>query len=174
VLFVVGLLALILQGALARVLPPPWCPDLSWLVVVALGLRWPGLVSGMLVATLLGFSMDLLSGSLMGQHALLRVLSFLAAAVATRQLDLSGSLPISLFVFALMFGYGLAVVATLAFFVGSAGIDLQVVGRALIHALVNAAVAPSVLSGIERLISRLSEEEIGRRAWPLGIVRGNA
>ncbi|HKK50298.1 MAG TPA: hypothetical protein VKA74_01865, partial [Myxococcota bacterium] len=61
-----GLLALIGQGALARLLPPPWCPDIAWLVVVALGLRWPHFLSGLLLAVLLGYAMDLVSGSLMG------------------------------------------------------------------------------------------------------------
>ena len=41
-----GLGALMIQGALARALPPPWCPDLAWLVVIGVGLRWPGFVSG--------------------------------------------------------------------------------------------------------------------------------
>ena len=172
-LFVVGLLALMLQGALARMLPPPWCPDLAWLVVVALGLRWPGFVSGLVLAALLGFATDLVSGSLMGQHALMRVLTYLAAALAARQLDLSGAFSVTVLVFVLMLGYGLAIVATLSFFVGSAGIGLHVLGQAFAHALVNALVATPVLVGVERLIARLSDDELGRRGLPLGLQRGS-
>jgi cell shape-determining protein MreD len=152
-LLVVGLLALMLQGALARMLPPPWCPDLAWLVVVALGLRWPGFISGLVLVGLLGFATDLVSGSLMGQHALMRVLTYLAAALAAR--------------------HGLAIVATLSFFVGSAGIGLHVLGEAFVHALVNALVATPALVGVERLIARLSDDELGRRGLPLGLQRGS-
>ena len=49
-LFVIGVLALVVQGALARTLSPPWCPDLAWLVVVGIGLRWPHFVSGVVLA----------------------------------------------------------------------------------------------------------------------------
>ena len=169
---VVGLLALILQGALARVVPPPWCPDLAWLVVVALGLRWPSFVSGLVLATLLGFAMDLVSGSLMGQHALMRIATYLAAFLAARQLDLSGAYPVTVFVFVLMVVYGLAIVVTLSFFVGSAGIGLHVVAQALCHAFANALAAMPVITIVERLLARFSEEELGRRGWPAGLQRG--
>ena len=93
VVLVLGLGALIVQGAIARMIAPPWCPDLAWLVVIGIGLRWPSFLSGVLLAVTLGYSMDLVSGSLMGQHALLRLVSYLAAALAARQLDLSGGVP---------------------------------------------------------------------------------
>jgi len=169
-----GLLALIGQGALARLLPPPWCPDIAWLVVVALGLRWPHFLSGLLLAVLLGYAMDLVSGSLMGQHALMRLLSYLAAAVASRQLDLSGALPVSIFVFIAMLFHGLAMVATLSFFVGSSGIGIHVVGQALVHAMANVLAALPVLALVERLRARLWEEELGRRSWPMGLPQGRS
>jgi rod shape-determining protein MreD len=168
----VGLLALMVQGALARVLPPPWCPDLAWLVVVALGLRWPNFLSGLGLAVLLGFAMDLVSGSLMGQHALMRLVTYLAAALAARQLDLSGVYPVSVFVFVAMFGYGLAIVGTLSFFVGSPGISLDVVWQSACHALVNVLAAMPVLAIVERLLLRFSEEDLARRSWPMGLQRG--
>jgi rod shape-determining protein MreD len=164
VLVIVGLLALTLQGAIARSIPPPWCPDLAWLVVVALGLRWPRVLPGAIAAVILGYSMDLVSGSLMGQHALMRLLTFLAAALAARQLDLSGGLPVSIFVFLSTFVYGLAVVATLSFFVGVGGIDFRVVVDALCHGIANVLAAGPVLSLVERVLARLSDEEVARRA----------
>ena len=64
-LFAIGVLSLVVQGALGRTIPPPWCPDLAWLVVVGIGLRWPHFLSGVVLAVALGYGMDLLSGSLM-------------------------------------------------------------------------------------------------------------
>lgn len=160
----VGLVALMLQGAVARAIPPPWCPDLAWLVVVAIGLRWRNFLSGLWVAVILGYSMDLVSGSLMGQHALMRLLTYLAAAIAARQLDLSGALPVSILVFLLTVVYGLASVSLLSFFVGSEGVGFTVLLEALSHAVANVIAAGPVLALVERLLARLSDEEIGRRA----------
>jgi len=67
----------------------------------------------------------------------------------------------------------LAIVATLSFFVGSAGIGIHVLGEAFAHALVNALIATPVIVGVERLIARLSDDELGRRGLPLGLQRGN-
>lgn len=171
--FVLGFFALIVQGALARTIPPPWCPDLSWLVVVAVGLRWPHFISGLLVAVTLGYSMDLVSGSLMGQHALLRLGTYLAAAVAARQLDFSGAFPVSIFVFGMTVIYGLSIVGILSFFVASEGVGLPVIGDALCHGLANTVAAGPVLALVEMLIARLSDEEVGRRGpVAMGLRRG--
>ena len=159
-----GLAALVLQGALARVVSPPWCPDFAWLVVVALGLRWPHWLSGLCVAVVLGYAMDLVSGSLMGQHALMRLLTFLAAAIAARQLDLSGAIPVAIFVFLTTLLYGLATVGILSFFVGSEGFGWFSAADAFGHALANVVAAGPVLAWVERVLLRLSEEESGRRA----------
>lgn len=167
-----GLLALVGQGVLARALPPPWCPDLAWLLVVALGLRWPSFVSGLLLVALLGYAQDLLSGSLMGQHALLGLLSYLAAALAARQLDLSGALPVLILVFVARVLHGLAMVATLSLFVDSPGVDLHVLGQAIAHAVANVVAALPVLAAVERLRARLLEEDLGRRGWPMGLPLG--
>ena len=172
-LLATGLVALMLQGALARTLPPPWCPDLAWLVVVAIGLRWPSFLSGVCLAVVLGYAMDLVSGSLMGQHALMRLLTYLAAAVAARQLDLSGGFPVAILVFAMTFVYGVVAVAVLSFFVGSEGIGLPVVGDALAHGLANVVAAGPVLAVVERILARVSEEELGRRGpIAMGMHRG--
>ena len=170
----VGLLALILQGAIARTISPPWCPDLAWLVVVAAGLRWPSVLAGVCLAVILGYSMDLVSGSLMGQHALMRLLTFLAAAVVSRQLDLSGSVAVSILVFGMTMFYGIAMVGVLTFFVGAEGIGLPVLADAFCHALANVVAMGPVLSLVERLLIRLSDEEIGRRApLTMGLHRGS-
>ena len=159
-----GFTALIVQGALARTIPPPWCPDLAWLVVIGVGLRWSGFLSGMFVAVPLGYAMDLLSGSLMGQHAFMRLISYLIAAASSRQLDLSGGPAVAIFVFGTTVLYGLGIVATLSFFTGSEGIRFDVLTSALGHAVANVIAAGPMIALVERVLARFSDEEVGRRA----------
>jgi len=144
-------------------IPPPWCPDLAWLVVIGVGLRWPGFLPGLLVVVPLGYAMDLLSGSLMGQHAFLRVLSYLVAAIASRQLDLTGGLPVSIFVFGMTIFYGLGIVATLSLFVGSEATSFGVLTSAVGHGVANVIAAGPMIAMVERIIARFSDEELGRR-----------
>lgn len=158
-----GLAALIVQGALARSLPPPWCPDLALLVVIGIGLRWPGFLAGLLITLPLGYAMDLVSGSLMGQHAFLRVLTYMAAAVASRQLDLSGTLPVGVFVFGATMLYGLGIGATLMLFVGAETIHLDVLSSTIVHAIVNVIAAAPMIALVERVIARFADDEVGRR-----------
>ena len=80
-----GLLAVIVQGAVAVVLQPPWCPDFALLVVLAIGLRWPGFTSGLLLVSALGYAADIVSGGLRGGHALLRMFVFVSARLAARR-----------------------------------------------------------------------------------------
>jgi rod shape-determining protein MreD len=169
VVFLLGFAALIVQGALARTIPPPWCPDLALLVVIGVGLRWPGFLAGVFVAVPLGYAMDLLSGSLMGQHAFMRLVTYLIAAVASRQLDLSGGLPVAIFVFGMTVFYGLGIVATLSFFVGSDAIGSDVLTSALGHGVVNVVAAGPMIGLVERVLTRFSDDEIGRRG-PLPLV----
>ena len=166
--FALGLAMLIVQVSLGRTLPPPWCPDLAWLVVVGIGLRWPSFVSGLVLAAALGYSMDLVSGSLMGQHALLRIVTFLAAALAARQLDLSGGLPVGVFVFAMTIFYGLATLLMLTSFVGAPWPGFAAIGTSIAHGFANVVASGLVVRLVERILARFSDEEVGRRA-PLSL-----
>ena len=166
--FALGFAALIVQGTLAMTIPPPWCPDLAWLVVVGVGLRWPGFLSGLFIAVPLGYAMDLLSGSLMGQHAFMRMISYLTAAVASRQLDMSGGVPVAIFVFGMTLVYGLGIAATGSFFAGSAAIGLDVLSTGFGHAIANVVAAGPVLALVDRIVVRFSDEEVGRRG-PLAL-----
>lgn len=161
--FALGLAALIVQGALARTIPPPWCPDLALLVVVGIGLRWPGFLAGLLIVVPLGYSMDLLSGSLMGQHAFMRVVVYLTAAIASRQLDLAGGLPVSIFVFGMTLFYGLGIGATFSFFVGSETVGFDVLSSAFGHGIANVIAAGPMIALVERVLGRFSDDEVGRR-----------
>lgn len=166
-----GLAALMLQGGLARALPPPWCPDLSWLVVVGLGLRWPGFVSGLLLTTLLGFAMDAVSGSLLGQHAFLRIGAYLVAAIAARQLDLSGGIPTALLTFVLSLGYGFGIVATRSVLLVAEPLGLEVFAVAAVQAIVNTVCAGPLIGAVDRIVNRFADEEVARRS---GLALGHA
>jgi hypothetical protein len=79
---------------------------------------------------------------------------------------------VSIFVFLLTLVYGFATLAILSFFVGSAGLGLHAFGLGIAHALANVIAMGLVLAGVERLLTRLSDEEIGRRApLPMGFQR---
>ena len=161
--FALGFAALIVQGALALTISPPWCPDLAWLVVVGVGLRWPGLLSGLFLAVPLGYAMDLLSGSLIGQHAFMRTVSYLTAAVASRQLDMSGGIPVVIFVFAMTLVYGLGIAATGSFFAGTGAIGWDVLSSGFAHAIANVVAAGPVITSVDRIIVRFADEDVGRR-----------
>ena len=80
-LLLISAFAVMVQGAAAGWMEQRVIPDLGLLIVVALGTRWRSLASGIVLAALIGYLADLLSGSLLGQHALLRMLAFAAARV---------------------------------------------------------------------------------------------
>jgi rod shape-determining protein MreD len=162
-LAVLGVLTLVLQGALATIVPPLWCPDLALLVVISIALRWRGLVLGLCLATALGFAADLLSGSLMGQHALLRMMSFIAAFFAGRQLNLKGSFPLAIFVAGVTVGYGLLLVILSDFFVGGQGLTWGFIGALLQHSAVNGLFALPVLSVVGRAAAWAGDDEAGSR-----------
>jgi hypothetical protein len=82
-LLALGLLALVLQAAAASVLPPAWVPDLCLLVVMGIGIALRSLPVGIVLAAALGYATDLLSGSLLGEHALLRMAGYGAARVGS-------------------------------------------------------------------------------------------
>jgi len=169
-----GFAALVVQGALARTIPPPWCPDLAWLVVIGVGLRWPRMLPGVFVAVPLGYAMDLLSGSLMGQHAFMRLISYLIAAVASRQLDLSGGPAVAIFVFGMTILYGLGIVATLSFVVGSDAIGFDGVTSAFAHAVANVIAAGPMIGLVERVLARFSDDEVTQRGTlAMGPQRGS-
>jgi rod shape-determining protein MreD len=82
-----------LQGALAPFLPPAFRPDLALLVVFALSLSWRNPASGLVLVAICGFIVDLFSGALLGQHALLSVLAFVATRALTFHVSMIGALP---------------------------------------------------------------------------------
>jgi cell shape-determining protein MreD len=144
------------------VVPPPLCPDLGLLVVLSIGLRWRGLPLGLALASALGFAADLLSGSLLGQHALLRLVAFASAFLAGRQLNLKGSLPLVVFAGSVSVAYGLAVYAVSGFFAAASGAATPGAGwllESVWHAAVNGAFAPGVFGVVSRVAARTGAED---------------
>ena len=173
-LLIAGLAALLLQGGFASFLAPPWCPDLALLVVLALGLCWERVATGLLLAAGLGFGADLLSGSLVGEHALLRLFVFVGARLASRQLNLRGAAPLAVFAAGVSLAYGLALAGVASFFGVPTGIGWDWAVRSLEHALVNALAAPFVARAVEGVAAWSGEEESGRRPLRLEARRPTA
>ena len=164
---------MVLQGALALWLPPPFCPDLGLLVVICLGFRWPTLTTGLLLVGLLGFAADLLSGSLMGQQALLRIVTFMGVYVAGRQFNLKGSLPLMVFTGGVSLLYGVAVQALSFFFMGAvAGQGAGWLVDNLWHAGVNALAVPVVSGLCARIFVWVIGEDATERALQMESGRG--
>jgi cell shape-determining protein MreD len=166
----IGVLALIAQGALARALPPPFCPDLGFLVVVGIGSCWRGFSSGLVLSAALGYAADLYSGSLLGQTALLRIVAFASALLASRQLNLKGGLPLMLFTAGLTVACGLLSQGLSAAFVGAGSLGLGGFGALLVHAAINAVAAPLVLGLVQGAAVWAGDEAGGRQldVDPLG------
>lgn len=162
-LLVLGVLATMGQGAAAAFLPPRWCPDLGLLVAVAIGLCWRSSAGGVAVVVALGYVADLFSGTLLGQHALLRVLVYGASRAASAHLNLRGALPQAVFVALLTAAHAVALAGSTAFFLPGVGLVLPPAGAVAVHAVANAPCAPLVTAVVARLVTLLGPEEGGRR-----------
>jgi rod shape-determining protein MreD len=163
-LLLAGLCALMLEGVLARVFPPPWCPDLGFLVVVSIGLCLRGLIPGLLLAYLLGSSIDVLSGSLAGLHALLCVISFVSAFFAASQLNLKSTLSLMAFVGSLSFVYGVLLFFISSLFVENIGLSWRWILENFLHAWINGLTVPFVVEGIGRLVAWSEDDDSQERS----------
>ena len=135
-----------------------------------IGLRWSGIAGGLMLAAFLGYATDLLSGSLLGQHALLDLFAFSGTVVATRQLNLRGSWPLAFFATVLTLIYGLGMLAISGVFVGGVELRWGWLGAQIVHALVGGAVAPAVSSVVGRVAS-WADDEPGHRSLGLDAIR---
>ena len=162
-LLLIGIAAPVVQGAANTFVPARFTPDLGFLIVIALGLHWRSAAGGLVISAALGFVADLLSGSLLGEHALLRLLAFGAARSASRHLNLRGSLPQAIFVlfFTAVNVLGIGVLNT--FFTSGGGFDLVTLRDLLPHASINALFAPLVSRVVDAVATTLGDDEGGRR-----------
>ena len=162
-----GAVALTLQGAVAGFLPARFCPDLAFLLVVSLGLCWRSAVGGVCVAGAIGYTTDLLSGSLLGQHALLRLAAYAVARFGNRHLNLRGALPQAVFVAGLTCANAFGMALLTSFFSPGTGVGMVAPRELLPQAVVNALFAPLVALGTTRILARLGDEDGGQRVLPI-------
>ncbi|MFQ5415964.1 MAG: rod shape-determining protein MreD [Myxococcota bacterium] len=162
VLLAIGVAATVVQGAMNTLVPVRFTPDLGFLIVIALGVHWRSTAGGLVLATLQGFTVDLLSGSLLGEHALLRLLAFAAARAASRHLNVRGMLPQAVFVMVFTAANAVGVGTLNVFFASGGGFDVVMLRDVLPHAFVNACFAPLVIRAVEEIGRALGEDEGGR------------
>jgi rod shape-determining protein MreD len=162
-ILLIGSAALMVQGSVNAFLPPHVTPNFGYLIIIGVGLHWRSAAAGIGIAAVLGFTADLLSGSLLGEQALLGMLAFVAARFVSQQLNLRGALPQALFVFALTGVNALGIGVLDTFFGIRGGIGATILQYLPVHALANAVFAPFVARGVEVLASASGSEEGGRR-----------
>jgi len=160
-----------LQGSLAPFLPAAFRPDLALLVVFALSLSWRDPATGLVLAAVCGFVVDLFSGALLGQHALLSVLAFVAARALSIQVSLIGALPQMITAAALTAVHAIGIVGLTAFFTPGADFTLLRLGGVAPRVAVNAISAPAVIWVVNGLVAWVMGEDVGRRPLRIATTR---
>jgi rod shape-determining protein MreD len=157
-----ALAVVVLEGALAALLPPALLPDLALLLTVAAAVAAPA-VAALLLAAGLGYAGDVLSGTLLGQTALLRIVAFAATRFVHGQFHLERGVPLATFCFVLSLLDALGLAALSHLFLGASPIGVDAVPVALSRALLNAALAPGAHRLVARLLATLQEGDARRR-----------
>jgi rod shape-determining protein MreD len=160
-----------LQGALAPFLPPAFRPDLALLAVFALSFSWRNTATGLVLAAICGFVVDLFSGALLGQHALLSVFAFVAVRVISVHVSLAGSVPQMICAAALTAAHAIGIVGLTAFFTPGADLSLPRFWLVVPRVAVNALVAPGVTWIASGLVAWVIGEDLGRRPLRLATRR---
>jgi rod shape-determining protein MreD len=153
----------IVQGALAPFLPTAFRPDLALLVVFALALSWRNTATGLVLAAICGYVVDLFSGALLGQNALLSVLAFVATRAISVHVSMIGALPMMIGALALSAVHAVGVVGLTAFFTPGAEFGLPRLLVLLPRVAVNSLAAPAVHWVVSGLVSWVSGEDPSRR-----------
>ena len=165
---VVAILALVFgiplfQSALAPFLPPAFRPDLALLAVFALALAWRNTATGIVLAAICGFVVDLYSGALLGQHALLSLLAFVGARALSVHVSLIGPVPQMSCAAALTVLHAIGVVGLTAFFTPGAEFSLPRFWVVVPRVAVNVISAPAVGWVVAGLVSWVAGDDVGRR-----------
>lgn len=166
VLAAIGLFGPIVQGAVSPFVPPDLCPDIGLLLVIALGLTFRNTVAGIGLAAWVGFVCDLLSGALLGQHAIARVFAFSVARLAGFQMNLRGGFTQLTLTAAITVMSALLLSGLTAFFTASTAAPMASAVELARHAAVNALLAPLVVPLVGQLIALTGDDE-HRRVLPL-------
>ena len=157
----VGLLLIVLEGVLTHGLSARYVPDFSLLATIAAALAFPP-GRGMILAVVFGLGTDMLSGSLLGQVALLRLLEFGLARSLAGQLDLRRGVPAAVFAATLVVIDSLGLVGLSRLFLGEFPVAWSELAGLAPRALLTGAFAPFVLRLALRLGDALSESDARR------------
>lgn len=156
-----GLFGIILQGALAHVLSPLVLPDLGLLVVLASAL-FLGPAEGLLVAAALGLMSDVLSASLLGEFACVRILEFVLTRAVGGKLDLRRGLPFTVYTLAILPLDAALVLGLTRLFLGPLPLDGAALLAPLERALPTVLLAAPLARGIRGLIHHLGQAKARR------------
>ena len=152
-----------LEGALAPFLPAAFRPDLPLLVVFALALSWRNTATGVVFAAVCGYIVDLFSGALLGQNALLSVLAFVVARALSVHVSMIGVLPQMIFAAGLTAVHAVGVIGLTTLFTPSADFELLRPASVLPRVAMNAIAAPAANWVVSTLVAWATGEETSRR-----------
>jgi len=160
-LIVCAVVAWIVQGTLASLLPAALVPDLTLVATVAVAVTARP-AAGLCFAAGIGFGADLLSGALLGQHALLRLLVFGAARLLGAQFDLRRGLPLAIFAAVLSLVDVVGLWALARVFQESSLLGFDAIVVVLLRALWAALLTPSAVRVLGALRDWLEEGDTRR------------
>jgi rod shape-determining protein MreD len=154
--------ALVLQGTLSALLPPALTPDLALLVTVIAAVEAPALPA-LLLAAGLGFGVDVLSGSLLGEQALLRILAFATTRFVSAQFHLERGLPLATYCLAMGLLDPLGLAALSKLFSGASLLGWEALPTLVARALLGAMLAAGVHRVVGVALETLQDSDARRR-----------
>jgi len=157
----VGWIAAIVQGGLAHLLPAAAVPDLALLLTLA-GALVLGPAVGLFVAAAIGLGVDMVSGTLLGLVACVRLVELALTRAIASQLDLRRGLPLMIFAYALVGLDAAAQAGVTRLFLGSFALQPEELTRLALHAAVTAPFAPLVGRLARRIHDRLEDGDSRR------------
>jgi cell shape-determining protein MreD len=166
IFLILGALAPMFQSVIGTFMPLQYFPDFGLLLVAGLGLYWRSSHGGFALAAAIGFITDVLSGSLLGQHILLRMFAFGVARVASQQFNLRGPLSQVVLLVVVTVGNALGTAALTTFFMASHGWDSGSLAGLTPHALVNGIAAPLAMAVVARIAVGFGDVEPGQSLLP--------
>jgi rod shape-determining protein MreD len=148
--FFVGVFLILLQGTFLRLLPlGPIVPDLVLVLCVYLGLHHPTMGAA-LGSFLLGYSIDVVSSSLLGLNAFAMSLVFLSVYLSSRSIWIQNPIVTCLIVLLAALVKGAALVLLWAVFLSVEGFWMGAARYIIMEALVAALLAPVVFALLRR------------------------
>ncbi len=161
-LVALAVLVVVFQSACAAVLPAAAVPDLGLLFAIAAGVLAPTL-AGLFGTAAAGYTADLLSGALLGHHALLRLGVFGFTCAVSAQFHLRRGFPLAAFAAALTLADAAGSVALHWLFHRELLLGPEAAQALLLRTALNAAFAPAVRGLLAWVLELLTEREARRR-----------